>query len=58
MSIADANPYLLVMINGFFTGLGVIVAQWMGDKYIKPRLDKVHKRSEDILKPKKKLKFK
>lgn len=30
------------ILTGFFTGVGVIVANWVGKKYIEPRLDQTH----------------
>ena len=35
-----ANPYILVGINGFASGLGVIVAQHFYEVLIRPRVNK------------------
>jgi len=29
-------------LTGFATGVGVVIANWVGEKYIKPKLDKTH----------------
>lgn len=31
-------------MNGGATGIGIVIANWIGEKYIKPRLDKTHNR--------------
>ncbi len=33
------------ILTGFFTGIGVITGQWVFEKYLKPRLDGIHKRT-------------
>jgi len=50
----DLNPYYLLAINGFCTGMGVVSAQWFYDRFIKRRLDVVHKRAKGLFKKKKK----
>lgn len=54
------NPYLLVIINGFCTGLGIITAQWFYNKFIENKLNKMHgeivkikKATKSIMLPKK-----
>jgi hypothetical protein len=38
------DPAINAILTGLFTGLGIVVANWIGEKYIKPRLDKTHNR--------------
>lgn len=45
MSLVDGlNPYWLMAVAGFFTGLGNIVGQWVYKKFIEPRIDRIHKK--------------
>ncbi len=47
--MTDINPYLALGINGFCTGLGVIVAQHTYESLIKPRLNKAHNQVKEII---------
>ena len=43
MSVFDGWQIMLgLAVNGFFTGLGVVSANYFYDKLIRPRLDKLH----------------
>ena len=52
--LTDANPYLLLAVNGFFTGMGVVTANWIYDRLIKDKLDSVHKRIKKVVRRRKK----
>lgn len=38
------NIYVGLAISGFFTGLGVVVANFFFDYWIKPRIKRIHKK--------------
>jgi hypothetical protein len=43
MSVFDGWQIMLgLAVNGFFTGLGVVSANYFYDRLIRPRLDKLH----------------
>lgn len=40
------NPYILLAVNGFFTAVGTIAAQFVWFEYLKPKLILWHKRAK------------
>lgn len=34
------------VLTGLFTGIGIVIANWIGEKYIKPQLEKTHEMVE------------
>jgi len=46
--ITDFNIYFGLMINGLFTGIGVIIGQWIWNGLIQKRINRIHKKIKGI----------
>lgn len=38
LTILESNTYLLIVLNGLFTGLGVVLGEYCFIRYVKPKL--------------------
>jgi hypothetical protein len=48
--MTEVNAYLLIGINGFCTGIGVIMANFVFENFIRKRLIKIQKKVKRIIK--------
>ena len=46
--MVEINPYLALAINGFFTGMGVIVAQHTYEIYFKNKINFIHNKVNSL----------
>lgn len=42
------TDYLAIVLNGFSTGLGVIVSQWFWNKYLEHRANNFHENVKKV----------